>query len=171
MADPHTYSDDEIKEIIEHALAHGGGSATRISRQELLAIGEQVGIPASAMAVSADEVLQKRAQRTQHESKQAGRRRWLKAHALLFAVVNLLLFGVNFASTPGEWWVLFPVFFWGLALAAHAGVVRWLAGREESRPSNDARLRVASRVRAPLTEPTDAQQETVDDERGQKARR
>jgi hypothetical protein len=32
------------------------------------------------------------------------------------------LFTVNALTTPGEWWFLFSVFFWGLALVAHAGV-------------------------------------------------
>jgi len=49
------------------------------------------------------------------------RRRILAAHAVAYAVINALLFAVNFLSTPGEWWVLFPVFFWGLGLLLHAG--------------------------------------------------
>jgi hypothetical protein len=31
-----------------------------------------------------------------------------------------VLFAVNLLTTPGEWWVLFPIVLWGLVLAFHA---------------------------------------------------
>ena len=54
MPETASYSDEEIKEIIENALARVGGGAAGTSRQDLLAIGEQVGIPADVMAVAAE---------------------------------------------------------------------------------------------------------------------
>ncbi len=45
----------------------------------------------------------------------------LAAHAFVYLAVNALLFAVNFLTTPGQWWVLFPVFFWGLGLLLHLG--------------------------------------------------
>jgi 2TM domain len=82
----------------------------------------------------------------------------------VFALVNGLLFTVNYLTTPGEWWVLFSVFFWGLALAVHAGVtfatgVSARALERERRklgagpPGANARLRVgASTAVEPLSE-------------------
>lgn len=157
MPDQAKYSDEEVKEIIENALARAGKGAAGTSRDDLLSIGEQVGIPADVMAVAADDVLQARAQRQALESRQAGQRRWLKAHAALFAVANLLMFGVNYATTPGEWWVAFPIFFWGLALAAHTVVARWLAA-SPPRPASTRRLRVAGSAQAAEQEASEAEQ-------------
>ena len=160
MPDATNYSDDEVKEIIENALARVGGGGAGTSRQDLLAIGEQVGIPADVMAVAAEDVLRARSERQAQESKRVGRRRWLKAHALLFAAANLLMFGVNYATTPGEWWVAFPIFFWGLALAAHAGVARWLtAAAQQKRLSMHERPPSVPRLRVPASAPLAEQQE------------
>jgi hypothetical protein len=169
------YSDEEVKEILEHALARVGGDPAGTSRQDLLAIGEQVGIPADVMAAAAEEVLRARSERQAHESKRARRRRWLMAHALLFAVANLLMFGVNYATTPGEWWVAFPIFFWGLALAAHAGVARWLSAAVHKRSLAMASQPRSARLRVPSAEhPVEPQDESeaADDavERGQSAK-
>lgn len=161
MPDPAKYSDDEVKEIIENALLRANKGAAGTSRDDLLSIGEQVGIPADVMAVAADDVLRARAERQAQASKQAGQRRWLKVHAALFAVANLLMFGVNYATTPGEWWVAFPIFFWGLALAAHAVVARWLAA-SPPRPASTRRLRVAGSAQA-------AEQEGVETEHAEAA--
>jgi len=164
MPDARSYSDEEVKEVIENALARVGGRETGTSRQDLLAIGEQVGIPADVMAVAADEVLQARSEREEQESKRAGRRRCLTAHAVLFAVANLLMFGVNYATTPGEWWVAFPIFFWGLALAAHAGVTRWLTALAQRRVPMLDRSHSAPRLRVPAAAPLPEQQELFEAE-------
>ena len=165
MPENANYSDEEVKEIIEHALTRVGGGAAGTSRQDLLAIGEQVGIPADVMAVAAEEVLRGRAERQVQESRRAGRRRWLKAHALLFAAANLLMFGVNYATTPGEWWVAFPIVFWGLALAVHAGIARFLTAAAQKRTrSMSERPIAAPRLRVPASEQPAERREVIEAE-------
>jgi len=124
MAGERKYSDGEMREILERALAKQGPGQdpSAITHAELLAIGEQVGVPPEAMARAAAEVAQARLDADATQSVKSRRQKWLAAHAAAFAVVNGLLFTVNYLTTPGEWWVLFSIFFWGLALAAHAGV-------------------------------------------------
>ena len=122
MPEARKYSDDDVREILERALQKGDGSATALTHGELLAIGEQVGVAPEAMARAAAEVARAKLDATASGSIKSRRRRWLALHAAIFAVVNGLLFTVNALTTPGEWWFLFSVFFWGLALAAHAGV-------------------------------------------------
>jgi hypothetical protein len=34
--------------------------------------------------------------------------------------VNVFLFAINFLTSPGQWWVLFSILTWGLALLFHA---------------------------------------------------
>jgi hypothetical protein len=122
MPDARKYSDDDVRQILERALQQGDGSATTLTHGELLAIGEQVGVAPDAMARAAAEVAQAKLDTTATRSIKSRRRKWLALHAAMFAIVNGLLFTVNALTTPGEWWFLFSVFFWGLACAAHAGV-------------------------------------------------
>ena len=120
MADARKYSDEEVRAILDRALESGGGDAGGLSHAELLAIGEQVGVSPEAMSRAAEEMLEAKRDAAAERASASRRRRWLAAHALVFAAINGLLFAVNALTTPGEWWVLFPVVFWGLALALHA---------------------------------------------------
>ena len=45
---------------------------------------------------------------------------WL-AHAGLYAAVMLVLFVIDALTAPGTWWVLWPIWGWGIALALHTG--------------------------------------------------
>jgi plasmid stability protein len=122
MPDARKYSDDEVREILERALTGENADPTSITHGDLVAIGEQVGLTPEAMARAAREVTQAKLDGAATRSLKSRRRKLLGAHAALYAVINALLFTVNFLSTPGEWWFLFSVVFWGLALAAHAAV-------------------------------------------------
>jgi|GEM_PF-417199 len=44
-------------------------------------------------------------------------------HCIAFAVVMGLLVLINLAASPGTWWVIWPLFAWGLGLLMH-----WLFG-------------------------------------------
>jgi len=128
MADARQYSDEEVRAILDRALEAGGTSGVPgISHAELLAIGEQVGLSPEAMTRAADRAREDLLDQAARKAIRSRRRRWLAAHAAMFALINGLLFAVNAATTPGEWWVLFPVFFWGLALALHAGLALGVA--------------------------------------------
>ena len=49
----------------------------------------------------------------------ARRLRGFYVHALVFVLVNLGLFAVNFLTTPGKWWFGWPTLGWGIGLMAH----------------------------------------------------
>jgi hypothetical protein len=148
MTDARKYSDEEVRAILDRALRGDGGDAGGLSHAELLAIGEQVGVPPEAMSRAADEMLQAKLDTAAERAIASRRKRWLGAHAVLFAVINGLLFAVNALTTPGEWWVLFPVVFWGLALALHAGLAIGV------RPSARAILRARGRLEQSGRTPT-----------------
>jgi hypothetical protein len=120
MSKDPSYADDEVRDIIERALK-GEPSASGVSHEDLLSIGAGVGLSPAAIEAAAREVTEARLTATASKRVLSRRRRGVVAHGLAYAVVNALLFAVNFLTTPGEWWVLFPVFFWGLGLLLHAG--------------------------------------------------
>ncbi len=157
MSGERKYSDAEVKAILERALQGGAGDtgATGVGHADLVAIGEQVGIAPADMTRAAHAVLEGRLDDDARRAIKSRRRRWLGGHAALFALLNGLLFTVNVLTTPGEWWVLFSVFFWGLALALHAGLALGLGAspsaveRERRRlagsaSTKGARLRVGT---------------------------
>jgi hypothetical protein len=92
----------------------------------------------------------------------------LALHAAIFAIVNGLLFTVNALTTPGEWWFLFSVFFWGLALVAHAGVAlgvgaspRALERERRKLQAKHASVSPRLRIAAPAPTPAEAAEDEV----------
>jgi hypothetical protein len=120
MADERTYTDADIRAIVERALESQPGGA--VSHADLLSIGAQVGLSPATIEQAARELAESRLDEQSARQIKSRRRRWLAAHAALFTVIHALLFTVNFLTTPGEWWVLFPLFIWGLALLLHSAL-------------------------------------------------
>jgi hypothetical protein len=129
-------------------------------------IGQQVGVSAEAMERAAHDVLETRRATQAADRVRSSRKRWLVAHAAVFALINGLLFTVNALTTPGEWWFLFSVVFWGLALAAHTAFT-FAAGVSAKRQLRE-RARIEAETRAqtrPQLRVADAEQDaTVADE-------
>jgi len=118
MADDRKYDDAEVRDIIDRALRTDGGRD--LNHEQLVAIGSEVGISREAMERAAREVEASREVTSAETRVVARRRRWFASHAWSYLLVNAFLFAINFLTTPGEWWVLFPVLGWGLALSLHA---------------------------------------------------
>lgn len=119
MANDRSYKEDEVRAIIDRALntqPQGG-----VSHSELLAIGADVGLTPEALELAANEVREERLNEAVVARVVAQRRRGILAHAFVFLTVNAFLLLINFMTTPGQWWALFPVFGWGLGLLLHAG--------------------------------------------------
>lgn len=118
MASSRKYSDADVRAIIAHAL---DSEAPRdVSHEELVSIASEVGLSRESIEKAARELEAGRATDSAKLSVIGRRRRYLTAHAGAFLLVNLFLFAVNYLTTPGEWWVAFPIAIWGLALILHA---------------------------------------------------
>lgn len=157
MSDARRYSDDDVRAIIERALVNAPTPGD-LTHDDLLAVGQQVGLSAEAMTRAAEDVRVSRLETAATRALSSRRRWWLGGHAGLFALINGSLFAVNYLTTPGQWWALFPIFFWGLALALHTAIA-WLTPlsgsavsrerrRIEAKAAADSRFRVADATSA-----------------------
>jgi succinate dehydrogenase hydrophobic anchor subunit len=119
MSKDRSYGDDEVRAIIERALK--AQPASGVSHEELLAIGAGVGLSRAALESAAREVTDARLTETATARIVSRKRRCVLAHAFVYLTVNGFLFAINFMTTPGQWWVLFPIFAWGIGMLLHAG--------------------------------------------------
>jgi hypothetical protein len=148
MPDPRRYSDEDIQAIIQRALEQQGTAKGDLTHSDLLGIGEQVGVSADALEHAAHDVLEARRTTQATQRVTSARKRWLGAHAAVFALINALLFTVNALTTPGEWWFLFSAVVWGLALSAHAAFALGAGVSAKRLQQERARIDSESRVRA-----------------------
>ncbi|MEI9941256.1 MAG: 2TM domain-containing protein [Pseudomonadota bacterium] len=183
MSKDQSYADDEVREIIERALREqpAGG----VSHEDLLSIGAGVGLSRTAVEAAARDVTEARLTEAATKRVVSRRRREVAAHAFVYVAVNALLFAINFLTTPGEWWVLFPVLLWGLGLVLHAffGLSRhvsdWHLTREKRRlleaaGAGVARLverRAGVRVAGPVDQIEDPSIDDSEAARGQRETR
>lgn len=143
MAPGKSYDDDEVRAIIERALSaqpRGG-----LSHEDLLAIGEGVGLSREAIEQAGLELRERKLEAQARAAIVGRRRRALSLHAFVFLVVNATSFAINALTTPGEWWALFPIFGWGLALLLHAGLALLLPISERRLARERARTLGAAR--------------------------
>lgn len=148
MSDARKYSDAQVRAILDRALAQSATS-DGLSHDELLSIGEQVGVSRDALSRAAHELHEEQLQQEAQSSLTARRRRWLGYHAALFALVNALAFAVNFFTTPGEWWSLFSIVPWLLVVVLHAGLNAAIPISDAAVTRQRERLAARKRVTTP----------------------
>jgi hypothetical protein len=118
MSDDRRYTDDEARSIIDRALR--SQLIGEITHQDLVHMASEVGLSEDSVEAAARQV---RVARLADEAKQrvvGRRRRALASHLWVFLAVNAMLFAINALTTPGQWWMLFPLVSWGVGLAIHA---------------------------------------------------
>jgi hypothetical protein len=122
MAPARSYNDDEVRAIIDRALRTetSAGASSNLSHEQLVALGSEIGLSPETIERAARDVEESGKNTRLSRRVLERRRRWFINHAWAFAAVNSVLFAINFLTTPGQWWVLFPVVVWGLALLLHA---------------------------------------------------
>jgi hypothetical protein len=144
MSKDRSYGDDEVRAIIERALKAQPQSG--VSHDELLAIGAGVGLSPAALESAAREVTDARLTKTATDRVQSLKRRYVIGHAFVYFAVNAFLFAINYLTTPGQWWVLFPVFAWGIGMLLHAGFGLFSRPSEYAVTQEKRRLLKAARV-------------------------
>jgi hypothetical protein len=147
MSEPRRYSDADVRDIVERALKTPDAPASTITHGDLLALGEQIGVTPEVMARAAAEVEEARLAAAATSTIQMRRRKWLAAHAAVFALLNGIFFSVNYLTTPGEWWFLFSVFFWGLPLIAHAAYALFASASPRALDQERRKLAPAPKLR------------------------
>lgn len=55
------------------------------------------------------------------------------SHLAAYIAVNLFLFGLNMATSPGHLWFIYPLLGWGIGVAIHTAEVFWTGPDWESR--------------------------------------
>ena len=144
MSKDRSYEDDEVRAIIERALKAQPQSG--VSHDDLLAIGAGVGLSPAALESAAREVADARLTKTATDRVQSKKRRHVIAHAFVYFTVNAFLFAINFMTTPGQWWALFPIVAWGIGMVLHAGFGLFSRASEYSVTQEKRRLLEAASV-------------------------
>lgn len=120
MAEGRRYSEEEVRAILERALARSHTTSSGVSHDDLLAAASEVGISREDIERAAVEVSEGRDEREARAHILARRRRGFSSHLWAFLGVNVFLIAINLLTTPAILWSAFPLLGWGLGLFFHA---------------------------------------------------
>lgn len=177
MASPklRSYDESEVRAILDRALRSpdGNASATALSHEQLLELGAEIGLSPQQIERAVRDVAQSKSVAELQQRIISRRRRWFGHHLALFLGVNGMLFLINFLTTPGQWWFLFPFVAMLLPLAVHArlGLSTHISERALRREAERSRqnsvpdaLPSAARVRVALEDEVGAPSSAEDTE-------
>ncbi len=112
------YSEEEVTQIVRHALSRGGVKDT-ISHDELVEIARSSGISGGKLEAAIENM----------ETEgvfEASKVEWLQRHRgeffrhlTSYCIINGFLLFVNLTTSRGYLWVIWPMMGWGIGLAFH----------------------------------------------------
>jgi len=120
--EPETYSDQEVQEILQRALAQRTQGGDRLSRDQVRAIAAELGVSETEYNQAEREWQAQR--QTQHLATQfaAHKRHRFRDGLTRFAIVNVFLMALNLWTQHRLSWSMYPFLVWGLGIALDAWV-------------------------------------------------
>jgi hypothetical protein len=115
-----SYSRDEVQAILANAVERQHGQGDRLTHDELVAIGKELGVSREAIEHAASTVGDDLEVQRQVRIRMQGLRRGFLYHLVPFILVNVLLVTINLLTFDEFPWFLFPLLAWFVGLGSHA---------------------------------------------------
>jgi 2TM domain len=117
----HAYSQEDIREILNIALAHHSTTSTDLSHAQLLEIAQELMISADSIELAKNQWIDRRCEIEKHQQFNIYRHSKLKDRFGKYAIVNACLIPINFFTGFGVPWSLYILTSWGIV----RGVAAW----------------------------------------------
>ncbi|MFO0670819.1 MAG: 2TM domain-containing protein [Polyangiaceae bacterium] len=114
-----TYSREEVQAILSRALEGTAARGDDLSHEDLVAVGRELGIEASAIEAAAAGIGDDVAIEKAVEARVRRSRRGFVNHLFSYVVVNAALLAMNLFA-GGPFWFVWPLIGWGIGMAFHA---------------------------------------------------
>lgn len=116
---PRSYSRDEVQAILASAVERQHGQGDRLTHDDLIAIGKELGVSREAIEAAAAGVGDDLEVQREVRIRVQRMRRGFLLHLVPFVLVNLFLATINL-MTGGPLWFLWAAMGWGIGLGSHA---------------------------------------------------
>lgn len=112
-------ADEDVDEILMLALRRQD-TADGDLRRRLTSSAQELGISDEDLKQAEVEYLKNKAETKEFLEFKDRQRRELKEHVFAYVIVNALLVAINWFTSGGLTWVVWPILGWGVGLAFHA---------------------------------------------------
>lgn len=114
------FTNEELTEIIREAARRSqNADRGKVSYDEMLSIGAELGIDRAAIESAANDIGDVR----RHSLKMVRKRFEFFQHFMVYGIVIFALFLLNLMTGTHTWWFMFPAIGWGIGLGCHAASV------------------------------------------------
>ena len=125
-----TYSSDDVQKIL--ALAMARKQEQSFSEKQLSEMATELGISQELLKTAEQEWLTQAKVTQQQQARNEIKRRGFKAHLISFIAVNTFMIVLNLATTPSDFWAIYPLSGWGLGLFMHSQTLHKVKGNSRS---------------------------------------
>ncbi len=122
-----TYSEEQVDQILRYALAKRT-NGQNLTKQQIFEIASDMGVSEADFLVSVQEWQAKQSIRQEQVEFDKYKKKSFKASLLKYAIVNSFFVAFNLLTSGGLGWAIYPLIFWGLAVALDA----WVTYQPES---------------------------------------
>ncbi len=116
-----TYSEEQVDQILRYALAKRT-NGQNLTKQQIYEIAADMGISEADFLASVQEWQSQQGTRQEKAEFDIYVKKIFRANFLKFAIVNAFLIALNLLTSGRIGWALYPLIFWGLAVALDAWV-------------------------------------------------
>ncbi len=116
-----TYSEEQVDQILRYALAKRT-NGQNLTKQQIYEIASDMGVSEADFLAAVQEWQSTQAVRKEQVEFDKYKKKSFKSNVLKFAIVNSFLVALNLLTSGRIGWAIYPLIFWGLAVALDAWV-------------------------------------------------
>jgi len=130
---PKGYSEEDTRRILQDALEHQSNES-EFSHDQLVEMAEELGVSPESLAIAEEKWLGEKKFDEELLEFNRYRRQKFNYHLMSYGIVITFLFFINLLTSPefwwqwSEWWFLYPLLGWGMAVAFQFAEVRQTEG-------------------------------------------
>lgn len=112
-----SYSQDDVQQILQRALARRRPDDEEFSQQQLQEIALELGISEQDLEQARQEWIEIQQEKQEEQEFQRYRRGKFRSHLMRYGIINVFLLGLDLVIAPGLSWSLYVLLGWGLGVS------------------------------------------------------
>ena len=114
------YNEEQVAQILRHALNSRSSNPQQLSREQVYEIASELGVSRSDFLAAEEKWRSQEIQNTELVKFDIYKQQKFRDGILKYAIVNGFLVSINLFSSGTVNWAVYPLMFWGIAIALDA---------------------------------------------------
>ncbi|CAN1211009.1 2TM domain-containing protein [Tumidithrix helvetica PCC 7403] len=117
---PESYTEEQVQQILQRALARKSKHGDLLSRQQVSEIASELGVSEADFLAAEQEWMAQKSKSQERADFDIYKRKEFRDGLLKYFIVNAFLIGINLFTSGHVSWAAYPFLIWGLGIALKA---------------------------------------------------